>query len=223
MKKISVIIPAYNEEKYVEKTFLSIKNQSFRDYQIILVANGCTDKTIEVAKKYADRIFNINISNASFARNIGAQHAAGDILVFLDADTRLAENALEEMSSQFNNDTAVATMHAHPNESKFFFRIINSAKNFLHSYGLYAGSSGVIITSKELFHAVGGFNVSKHIAETSSFIKKLKEFGEYSVISNTNAVTSTRRYEQWGVMRTAFFWIVNRWIFGRDVKYEAVR
>ncbi len=217
---ISVIIPAYNEEKYLEKTLLSIEHQAF-PREVIVVANGCTDSTVEIARKYADRIFKVNIPSASLARNIGAQHASGDILVFLDADTRLAKNALDEVSKQFK-DAAVATLHAHPNASKLFFKVINAGKNFLHSYGLYAGSSGVIITSKALFNKVHGFNL-QHIAETSSFIKKLSAFGAYKVIANTHAVTSTRRYEKWGVARTAVFWIVNRWILGRDVKYEAVR
>ena len=50
MLKFSIIIPANNEEKYIEKTINSIKEQSFKDYEIIVVANGCTDNTAEIVK-----------------------------------------------------------------------------------------------------------------------------------------------------------------------------
>ena len=53
---ISVIIPAYNEEKYIEKTLKSIKKQNFKHYETIVVCNGCTDNTKDIAKRYADKV-----------------------------------------------------------------------------------------------------------------------------------------------------------------------
>ena len=214
----SIIIPAYNEEKYIEKTLQSIEEQTCREYETIVVANGCTDNTVEKAKK-ANRILVIDKPHVSIARNIGAQHAQGDVLVFLDADTRLAPNALSEIRSQFK--CAVATLPTYPNAPKFQYYLLNAMKNTLHGLRLYKGSSGVIITSAALFHEAKGFD--KHtIRENSRFIKKLAQFGGYKLIEHTYAITSTRRYEKWGLLRTIIFWLIHGWKYNH-VRYEAVR
>ncbi|HLD33617.1 MAG TPA: glycosyltransferase, partial [Candidatus Nanoarchaeia archaeon] len=218
---ISIIIPAYNEEKYLEKTFKSIKSQTYNNYEIIVVANGCTDNTISIAQKHADRLFSLNFPNVSIARNIGAVNAHGDTLIFLDADTRLAPNALEEINNQFHH-AAVATIPAYPNAPKFHFYIINTAKNIMHRLKLSKGSSGVIITSNDNFKKTNGFDAHYAIRENSRFIQKLSKMGDYAFITNTYAITSARRYEKWGLIGATVFWLINRWN-PENVKYEAVR
>ena len=79
---ISVVIPAYNEEKYLEKTL----NRLPKNLELIVVCNGCTDKTAQIAKKYA-KVISISDKNVSKARNLGAKNSSGKILIFLDADT----------------------------------------------------------------------------------------------------------------------------------------
>jgi glycosyltransferase involved in cell wall biosynthesis len=219
---ISVIIPAYNEEKYLVRTLRSIADQTMTA-ELIVVANGCTDKTIEVALGYADRVFKIDKHNVALARNIGALNSKGDILVFLDADTRLSPNALQEISKQFSDDYAAATLDAYPNAPRTKYQLVLSIKNLLHRTKLYAGSSGVIITHSNLFDKVHGFDPHLPIGENSMIIRQLKKFGKYCVVDNTYATTSTRRYERWGLVRTLFFWVYNRWILHRAVRYEAVR
>ena len=83
----SIVIPAHNEEKYIKKTLHSIKNQTYQNYEVVVVTNGCTDKTEEIIKRRAgERLkhFSLNASNVSRARNYGASKAMGEILVFLD-------------------------------------------------------------------------------------------------------------------------------------------
>ncbi len=218
---ISIIIPAYNEENYLEKTLQSIEDQHFMDYEIIVVANGCTDSTIQIAKKHADRIFSINVPNTSLARNIGAQHAKGDILIFLDADTRLASNALEQIQSQFSQHDAAATLHGHPNTPKLRYKLLLELKNLLNATKLHTGSSGVIITHKHIFSKINGFNQSLKIKENSNFIHKAKQLGNYKIIKNTQAITSTRRYERWGLLRTTLFWLIGNFTYKGN--YEPVR
>ncbi len=220
---ISIIIPAYNEEKYIEKTIQSIKDQTTNSYEIIVVANGCTDRTQEIASKYTPHSFVINRPNVSLARNIGAQHASGDILIFLDADTRLAPNAVEEIKKQFSPAETVATLHGHPNASRLHYKIFLEIKNLLHLLKLHTGSSGIIITKKDIFHKVGGFDAKLSIKENSAFIRKAKRYGKYKVIRNTTAITSTRRYERWGLLKTMFFWCSSILSKRSKAKYEAVR
>lgn len=220
---ISIIIPAYNEEKYLEKTLKSIHEQTSDNYETIVVANGCNDNTEQIAQRYADRTIKINKPNVSLARNIGAFHAKGGILLFLDADTQLAKNALTEIEKQFSPKDAVATLIAYPNARKLHYSILLNIKNALHSTKIFKGSSGVIITSKALLAETKGFDKSRIIKENRHLIKKLSRLGNYKVIHNTYATTSTRRYENWGILRTTFFWLRNRWTNSKDVRYEPVR
>ena len=69
---ISIIIPALNEEKVIERTLKSIQNSEYKNYETIVVANGCTDKTVEKSK-LANRIIVTKKKGVSRARNLGAK------------------------------------------------------------------------------------------------------------------------------------------------------
>lgn len=220
---ISVIIPAYNEEKYLERTLRSLREQTIGSIEVVVVANGCTDSTVAIARRFADRIFAVDRPNVALARNIGAQHARGSLLVFLDADTRLAPNALAEIRRQFSAHDAVATLDAYPNAPKLRYHLLLAFKNLLHRARLYTGSSGVIATPASLFHQVHGFNPRMPIRENHALIRRLKKLGTYKVVRGTYAVTSMRRYERWGLLRALFFWLIHRWFVRPRTRYEAVR
>jgi glycosyltransferase involved in cell wall biosynthesis len=221
---ISIIIPAYNEEKYLEKTLKSIHEQTTDDYETIVVANGCTDNTEKIAQRYADRTFSINKPNVSLARNIGAFHAKGDVLLFLDADTRLAPNAITEIKSQFRQKHAVATLLGRPDQQKIHYLLLSFFQNLIHSVHIYEGSSaGNIITHAYHFKKVGGFNKNLRIRENRALIISLKRYGKYLTIKNTRAIISTRRYNHWGLVRTTLFWLRHRWKPSKSVKYDAIR
>src|SRR3989344_5762370 len=145
---ISVIIPAHDEEKYIRQTLHALKSQTFQNFEVIVVANGCTDKTEEVIKKRADsslKLLTLSGANVSRARNYGAGKAEGEILVFLDADTQLAEDALQKIKSDFTPDYAIATTKVKPDEQHFPFTLAMMLKSFQLKTGLYKGSSGVLI------------------------------------------------------------------------------
>jgi glycosyltransferase involved in cell wall biosynthesis len=101
MKKypfVSVIIPTLNEEKYIETTLLSIKNQDYKGkYEIIVVDSNSKDKTVKIARKYADKVIVTKRRGVSVGRNIGAEVAKGEILLFVDADTTLLPNVISKV------------------------------------------------------------------------------------------------------------------------------
>lgn len=89
--KISVIIPIYNAELYLRRCMESVLNQSYTDWQLILVDDGSKDKSYEICKEYADRDNRIKLihqqnAGAGAARNSGISAAVGDYIVFIDAD-----------------------------------------------------------------------------------------------------------------------------------------
>jgi glycosyltransferase involved in cell wall biosynthesis len=107
---ISVIIPTLNEEKYIGKTLQSLKSQTFKYYEIIVVDGGSKDKTIEIAKKYGARVLvTKDPRNPSQPRdmNFGAENSKGEILVFTDADTIRHANYLEIIRREFEDKDTV--------------------------------------------------------------------------------------------------------------------
>ena len=94
----SIIIPAYNAEKYIELCLDSISKQSFNDYELIIINDGSTDHTFNICNRFAlnkKQIHLINKENAgvSVARNVGLQQAEGEYVLFVDADDILYPNA----------------------------------------------------------------------------------------------------------------------------------
>jgi len=97
---ISVIIPVYNQEKYLGKCILSVLSQSFLDFEVILVNDGSTDRSLNISQKYARKDSRVSIVNkpnegVAYARKDGFLKAKGEYICFLDSDDYLAPNALE--------------------------------------------------------------------------------------------------------------------------------
>lgn len=94
----SVIIPTYNRERFIGKAIRSVLNQSCRDFEIIVVDDGSTDKTAKIVKSFGDQVRYIYQKNSgpSTARNTGIQHAKGKYIAFLDSDDRFLPNKLME-------------------------------------------------------------------------------------------------------------------------------
>lgn len=118
--KLSIIIPAYNAEKYIKECIHSVLNQSYQDYEIIVIDDGSTDQTLDICKHIAendDRIIiqsQIN-SGVSVARNKGIDAAKGDWITFIDADDMLQTGALNILH---NNVFNVADIVVTGNSSK---------------------------------------------------------------------------------------------------------
>lgn len=97
---ISVIVPCYNAEKYVEETLKSVLNQSFKDYEIICLNDGSTDGTLEILNRYQNLYTNIQVISSenhgsSYQRNTGIQRAQGKYIYYMDSDDLIKENCLE--------------------------------------------------------------------------------------------------------------------------------
>ena len=85
-KKFSIIIPNYNKEDYVEETLNSIFNQTYKNYEVIVIDDASSDNSIEKIKKFDVRLFQTNRKLAGGARTVGLDNATGDYILFLDSD-----------------------------------------------------------------------------------------------------------------------------------------
>lgn len=101
----SIIVPVYNKEKGIKASIQSILNQSFEDYEIIVVDDGSTDHSIDIIRSIKDervKLFHQNNSGPSNARNNGIKNATGEWILFLDADDELVKDALNIFFSLIN-------------------------------------------------------------------------------------------------------------------------
>lgn len=115
---ISVVIPVYNQEKYVGKCIRSVLGQSFQDFEVILVNDGSTDKSLKICQKYAKRDSRITIidkrnGGQAQARKDGFLKAKGEYICFLDSDDYFASNALDalfEIALEKNVDLVIGNL-----------------------------------------------------------------------------------------------------------------
>src|SRR5579872_2969104 len=92
---VSVIIPTRNSQEFLELLLKSIKNQSYRNIEVIIVDNNSSDKTKEIARKYTDLVFNKG-PERSAQRNYGVSKSKGDYILFLDSDMELTKDVIKE-------------------------------------------------------------------------------------------------------------------------------
>ncbi len=127
MSKVSIIVPIYNAEKFLDKCINSVLNQTYDDYELILVNDGSTDKSEEICSKYCNTkkydknakikyIFQTN-SGVSAARNKGIDIAEGEFITFVDSDDYLDEKYLDTMIKAQNNYNTDLTVCAYVNYS----------------------------------------------------------------------------------------------------------
>ena len=104
MPKFSIIITVYNVEKYLKKCLESIKNQSYKDYEVIIVNDGSTDKSKDILDEYDYKVINQKNQGLSVARNNGVKKAKGDYLIFLDSDDYIEKDLLKEINKSLKNN-----------------------------------------------------------------------------------------------------------------------
>lgn len=225
---ISVIIPAHNEEDYIGMTLDALSRQNYPHFEVIVVANGCSDRTAAIAMKGCDRLVVLSDKSLGVARNLGAKLARGNLLMFLDADTVLEPGALEIVAHKFTHEYATGTFKGQPdNADRLSFRAIYAVKNFIHRWSFHRGSSGVILCWKHQFLLARGFDEGLQVRENSELIHRLGVFGKYRYIGETAAITSMRRYQTAGTGKMVFYWF-KVWfqsLFSdlRNKEYETVR
>ena len=164
----SVIIPYYNKEKYIERCIASVLNQTFQDFEIILVDDGSTDKGCEIIKaQYGNKITLILQTNqgVSAARNAGIKVAKYPFVAFLDADDCWHKQFLEKVKTVIDTEEDVKIIGTHYSRSKDFLSKKQESINYLkfENYfklalrNTYFTSSSVVI-SKSFFDNNSAFN-----------------------------------------------------------------
>ena len=217
--EISVIIPACNEEKYIMKTISSVKDQFFKDYEIIVVCDGCTDNTEKVISNKVDRVISLTErTGPANAKNIGASRASGKIFIFLDADTLVSKKTLLKIKDSIK-ENVVGTCKIKPDSNKPRHKLFYSLKNiFVTPFGV---SNGIIFCTKNTFIKYKGFDYLLQKAEDGTFIRKIKRRGKFLVL-NDYVTSSVRRFEKLGYISVLLYW-TKEFILTSKNKYPVIR
>ena len=127
---LSIIIPSYNSIKTIDKCLSSIFNSRYNNYEVIVVSDNSNDNSDNIIKKYPCKLIKLNKNvGAAAARNIGAKKAKGNILVFLDSDVIIKNNALKIINNNFknNNINLIQGIYSHtPNYKNFTTQFLQS-------------------------------------------------------------------------------------------------
>lgn len=176
MSFFSVIIPLYNKETFIENTLKSVLQQTFTDFEVIVVNDGSTDKSLEKANRIKDsriQIYNQENSGASAARNKGLDLASSDYIAFLDADDLWNENHLQTLYMLIQ-DFPVAGIFA----SRYQLVFKNNSVSVPEFKDISSNFRGIVTDYFEssLNYAVA---TSSSIAVPSKIFKELGNFKTY--------------------------------------------
>lgn len=195
-KPISVVIPTYNESKWIGQCVESLLDQSLRPFEILVVDDGSTDDTIikiEVLQKQFSeklvKLFKQKHKGPGEARNLAAQKAKGEILLFIDADMTFEKNFIKKVIAPINEGKTIGTDSQSgkiANNENYWARAWNLGKfvaagNFSNDYLTeltpnkrnYGGIFRAIL--KKEFTRVGGFETGGDYTDDASLANKLQE------------------------------------------------
>ena len=169
---ISVIVPAYNVKKYVEKCVDSIINQTFSDYELILVDDGSTDGTSELCDELAKksdkiRVFHKENGGLSDARNLGMDKAKGEYITFIDSDDYVAPTYLEELYVPIYKDDADVSI----TPTVWFFENAQPVADNKVGYEIASAEAAVqkMLLREKISHTAGGKLYKKELWENIYF------------------------------------------------------
>lgn len=104
MPKFSIVIPIYNVEKYIKRCLDSVFNQTYKDFEVICVNDGCTDNSMDIVRDYKTIVVDLEHVSVSEARNKGIEYATGEYILFLDSDDYWDNELLEKIDESTKNN-----------------------------------------------------------------------------------------------------------------------
>jgi glycosyltransferase involved in cell wall biosynthesis len=226
--RISVIVPVYNEVKHIRETLEAIKNQVYANIELIVVDNGSTDGTGEIAREYTSKVIREERQGISIARNRGAAEATGNIIVFVDADTIVPEGMAEGIVDSVNRGYSCGHAGLKPDEDvggagSYFgagnlYKSIMTPSANLFGFNPQAGAGALMYFRRDDLEEVANmygyvFDESQKTREDVALFGRMQKNGYWAdFMGDMKAETSARRIKEEGIIGT----LVSK--FARDLK-----
>ncbi|OHA01347.1 MAG: hypothetical protein A3H71_03675 [Candidatus Sungbacteria bacterium RIFCSPLOWO2_02_FULL_48_13b] len=236
--KVSLVIPAYNEEKYIAACLdHAIKNSGGRFFEIIVIDNASTDSTSRIARGFPGvRVVHEPNKGLTSARQRGFLESSGDIVAYLDADTRLPESWFDVLEREFTHDLELICLSG-PYRYYDFSGGVHALTMFYWEYVIQPTSRLVghmvmgasFAVRRPALEKIGGFDTSiKFYGEDTDIGRKLSKIGKVKYANDFFILTSARRLKSEGAVRTGvrysmnYIWeVVFRRPFSKD--YQDIR
>lgn len=202
--KISVIIPAHNEEEYLPGGLAAVAAAAKIcpcEVETIVVLNRCTDRTEEIARDFGAIIAREDAKNLASIRNAGFAAATGDIIVTVDADSRLHPHFLRIVVEKLQKDIIGGGAFVLPD--RWSLGIICSALVAMPHLAKYRLSFAAFWTTRAAFEAIKGFNPAFITIEDVDFAIRLRAYGKtlgkkWGTVWSAPLITSCRKFDQYG-------------------------
>lgn len=203
--KISVVIPAYNEELFVSGLLSSISEQTYQPYEIIVVDNNSTDKTRKIAQSFKNvRVVREAKQGYGFACARGFAEAKGDVIARADADYILPKNWLKNIIQSFEKDPKAIAVGGplYPLESHWWENVLYFPAVPIWMHILRILKRGFLFPNmavrKSAYKRCGGFNTNIDFGEDTDLCLRLVKIGKVKLLTKLYVYTSTRRLRQLG-------------------------
>ena len=216
---ISLIIPAYNEEKYIGTCLdYVMKNGHGRFHEIIVVDNNSTDHTIEIASSFPGvKVIEEKEKGVTKTRQRGAEEATGDLLAFMDADTQMQPEWIDVILFEFRENPKLVCLSGPylyydfkrwmQIVSTFFWYVIAIPTSWLIGYMAIAGN---LIIKKSTLDAMHGLDTTiVFYGDDTDTVRRAKQFGDVKFSRKLIMPTSCRRFTTQGVVNTNFQYFLN--------------
>ena len=226
---ISVVIPAYNEQRYIKHCVESVKKQaSSFAYEIIVVDNNSTDNTVITAQKTGVKVIKETRQGVGVARRAGTEQACGKYIIHLDADSIVSTNFFEQVVGFFAKDDKLACIGGqyvfydapwwkNLLRIPLFYILLYSARLF--SLGRIGPMGGCMAFRKNTYNKTNGFDASLKFGEDSDLCRQLSRFGKIKVYPKLKCFVSSRRFKI-NFKLFILFWQYLKMVFNKKSNYE---
>lgn len=217
--KLSIIIPALNEEDYIGGLLTCLTNQTYKNFEVIVIDGNSRDATRDKVMEFTG-LLDVKCINAmrkgiSFQRNLGVKHASNSHIIFLDADGYIQDDFLERVVNYLNDhpETDIMTTWIEPISTKKIDKVLYFTYNQFYLDLVKKvkpqGGGAFIYIKKEVFDAIGGFNEKAYIAEDHDLFARAHKAGfKYALLKRPVIKTSVRRLEKQGRLR--YIWAMGK-------------
>ena len=201
----SIIVPAHNEDEFIARGLEAIRQAEVpmgSAVEIIVVLNRCTDRTEEIARSFGAKIVRENARVLSKIRNAGAAAAVHDVIVTIDADSRMSPNMLVEIKKHLASGRYIGG-GAWIDIDRTSVPILLTFYTLRFLLFLTGLSGGLYWCRKKDFDAIGGFDERLDVAEDLDFARRLKKYGrrqnkKLHEIRTARITTSARKFDTFG-------------------------